>query len=204
MADAAGALSQAIGVEGAAVVEAIQTQQLGILKAAGYYPTFKVGPNGFVVSSDDSPTTIKQLSEGEKMTLRFLTRTADEFDPAAGKVVVPDKYALDAAEMLRVSTAIREYNDVIAELATDNNLALVDINSFFNQVVNEGVTIGGRKFTNAYISGNAFSLDGVHLTQAGYALIAKQFIETINAKYGSKLPLPDISNYPTVALPPTE
>lgn len=203
-ADANGQLAQVLGAEGAATVDAIQTQTIETFKAAGYYPTFKIAQNGFVVASNDSPTTIKQLTSSEKMTLRFLKRTTEEFDPSKGLVVVPDKYALDAAEMQRVNQAITSYNQVIATLASENNLALVDMNAFLNQVVTEGVTAGGKNFTNAYIAGNAFSLDGVHLTQAGYALVAQKFIEAINSKYNSKLSLPDISRYPTVALPPSE
>jgi len=37
-------------------------------------------------------------------------------------------------------------------------------------------------------SGGGFSLDGVHPSPRGYAILANAFAEAINAKYGSNLP----------------
>lgn len=200
-ADAAGQLAAAIGEEGAATVNAIQAQQITQLKAAGFYPTFTVGANGFVVQDETSPTTIRQLTEGEKMTLTFLTASAEEFNPEAGQVIVPDKYALDVNELQQVNDAIEAYNTIIAEIASENTFALVDINAFFDQVAGSGITEGGTRFTAAFVTGNAFSLDGVHPTPKGYALVAQKFIEAINAYYGSEIPSPSLSKYPAVAFP---
>ena len=186
---------------GKAVINTQTEQTISDLKAAKFYPTIQAGPNGFIVYSDDSPTTIKQLTASEKMTLTFTSTTPDEFNPANNLIIVPDKYALDAAELARVTNAITAYNDIIAAVATENTFALVDMNTFFNQVVTGGVTTNGTTFTNAFVLGNAFSLDGVHLTPKGYALVAARFIDEINEYYGSNIPKPNLDRYPAVIFP---
>jgi len=47
----------------------------------------------------------------------------------------------------------------------------------------------------AFITGGVFSLDGVHLTPRGNAIAADEFIKAINDKYGSKIPLLDVSTF---------
>ncbi len=44
--------------------------------------------------------------------------------------------------------------------------------------------IDGLKFTNDYVEGGIFSLDGVHPPARGRQLIANQFIKVINSKFG--------------------
>ena len=200
-ADAAGQLEQAIGAEGVAAVEATVPVQIAGLKAAGFYPTFAAGPNGFVVDEPTSPTRIRQLNQNDLVTLKVSSAPASEFNPKAGDITIPGKYVLDALEQEKIRQAIAAYNEIIAEVASENTFALVDMNGFFDKVVNGGLTLDGTVFTNAFITGNAFSLDGIHLTQKGYALVARKFIEDINAYYKSNIPLPNVRKYPAVALP---
>jgi len=44
-------------------------------------------------------------------------------------------------------------------------------------------------------------LDGVHPTDRGYAIVANEFIKTINQKYGSSLPLVDVTVYKGIVFP---
>lgn len=200
-ADAAGQLELALGAEGAAAVESNFTATIAGLKGAGFYPTFSEGPNGFVVDEPASPTGIRQLNANDLVTLRVGSAPASEFNPTAGDITIPGKYVLDAAEQENIAQAIAAYNTIIAEVASENTFALVNMNGFFDQVVTGGITADGTLFTNAFITGNVFSLDGVHLTQKGNALVAQRFIDTINEFYKSEIPLPNIRNYPAVALP---
>ncbi len=48
------------------------------------------------------------------------------------------------------------------------------------------------------VRGGAFSLDGVHLTPRGYALVANRIIEAVNAKYNAAVPTVNIGYYGTV------
>lgn len=193
-ADQQAALKQAIDVN---------TQgQLQQFKAAGFYPVLTAGPNGFIVAAEQSPTGIKQLTSSEKITLQALS--AGVLTPeglAAINYVIPDRLALDAFELKMIDDATAAYNSIIAEIAAANTFALVDIRAVQERVNKQGIQDGGRTFTASFITGGLFSLDGVHLTPAGYALIAKEFIQKINSYYEASLPLPEVSRYPTIALP---
>ena len=50
-----------------------------------------------------------------------------------------------------------------------------------------GVTIG-----TSFLSGGFFGYDGVHPTSLGYAIVADDFIQTINYYYGNSLPRVDM------------
>jgi hypothetical protein len=39
-----------------------------------------------------------------------------------------------------------------------------------------------------FVSGGAYSLDGIHLNARGNAVLANQFIKAINSKYKARIP----------------
>ena len=51
------------------------------------------------------------------------------------------------------------------------------------------------------VTGGLFSLDGVHLTPRGYAIIANEFIKATNSTYGSNIPLANVASYPGLKFP---
>ncbi len=94
------------------------------------------------------------------------------------------------------------YNGAIAGLAQTYDLALVDANAEFAKIkADGGILFGGANYSTTFVTGGLFSLDGVHPTQKGYAVVANLFIDAINAHYGSSIPKVDINEYPGVALP---
>ncbi len=100
-----------------------------------------------------------------------------------------DQWVLTPEEQQAVTVATEAYNQTIAALATQYDLALVDINAYYTLVDSNGVVLGdGSTATTTYGTGGVFSLDGVHPSPRGYALVANQFIAAINAKFGSNLP----------------
>lgn len=115
---------------------------------------------------------------------------------------VEDKYVLDVSETETVVQRINEYNEAIKAAAASKNLALADVHGFLNNV-KDGVRINGLAVSAKYITGNAFSLDGIHLTPIGNALMANIFINAINSKYGSKIPQVDVAKYRGVKMPDT-
>lgn len=199
-ADAAGQLAQALGEEGVAAVNANQQAQLTQLRSAGFFPNFTEGMNPFLVEDAGSPTTFRLARESDKILLSGVSNPA-VFNPLEGRAILPAAYVLDAEEMQQIESAIAAYNNIIRTVATENTFALVDMNTFFDRVVSGGISEGGNTFTNAFVSGNAFSLDGVHLTPKGYALVARKFIDDINAYYGASIPKPNLDRYPAVTFP---
>lgn len=115
---------------------------------------------------------------------------------------VEDKYVLDVKETETVVQRINEFNAAIKAAAAANQLAVADVHEFLNNVKG-GVRINGLAVSAKYITGNAFSLDGIHLTPIGNALMANIFINAINAHYGSKIPMVDVSQYRGVKIPDT-
>lgn len=113
-----------------------------------------------------------------------------------------DKYVLIPSEIKEINDAIDAYNVTIKAAATAKGYAFVDANAKLKQLAGEsGISWDGVKYTAKFVSGGAFSLDGVHLTGRGYGVIANEFITAINATYKSSLPLVDPNKYSGVTLP---
>ena len=74
------------------------------------------------------------------------------------------------------------------------NIPVVDANAFMADMT-EGYTVSARNFNADFLTGGAFSLDGVHPNDYGYALIANAFIETTNAHYDTNIPLVNLTSF---------
>ncbi|QCR25157.1 SGNH/GDSL hydrolase family protein [Pontibacter sp. SGAir0037] len=107
---------------------------------------------------------------------------------------------LDNAEVAAVRTATTDFNAKLAAAAQAKGLALVDMNTFFTSIKG-GFSLNGIAYSPAFISGNLFSLDGVHLTPRGYAIVANEIIKNINRQYNSTIPTVDETNYRAVLFP---
>lgn len=113
---------------------------------------------------------------------------------------IHDHLVLDREEVKDVQERIGQFNRIIREVANAKDLAIVDVHAFFNKVKN-GYAYNGIPISSAFISGNAFSLDGVHLTPIGNAIVANLFIDEINKKYNASIPKIDVSLYSGVKMP---
>lgn len=107
---------------------------------------------------------------------------------------IENKYVLDQSEVALVKDYTNAYNTAINNLATIRGLAVFDVSTLFN-TLKQGATISGVTVSADPLTGNIFSLDGIHLTPRGYALEANGFISAINAKYGTAIKPVDISKY---------
>ena len=113
-----------------------------------------------------------------------------------------DQWVLIPSEKDAVISATDAYNAAISQLAANYDLALVDAHQAMQDLSSDsGITYFGNTYTTTYVSGGAFSLDAVHLTGKGYAVVANYFIEAINQKYGSTLRTVNPNNYPGVIIP---
>ncbi|ALJ01336.1 hypothetical protein DC20_09065 [Rufibacter tibetensis] len=113
---------------------------------------------------------------------------------------LPSALILDADEQADVQAATTAYNATIRAQAQANDLALFDVFEFFNNI-QSGLTVNGVFHSPAFITGNLFSLDGVHLTPRGNAIVANEMIRAINAKYGSTIPTIDVTQFRAVLFP---
>ncbi len=106
-----------------------------------------------------------------------------------------DNTTLTASETAEVKVATDAFNATIQALAISKGLAFVDANAVLNQVATSGYTANAFNVTSAYVTGGGFSLDGVHPSPRGYALIANKFLEAINSTYGSNFKAVDLGLY---------
>ena len=106
-----------------------------------------------------------------------------------------DNTTLTASETAEVKAATDAFNTSIHDLAVAKGLAFVDANATLAQVANGGLLVSGYTMTSTYVTGNSFSLDGVHPSPKGYALIANKFLEAINTTYGSNFKGVNLGQY---------
>lgn len=148
---------------------------------------FNVGRNGFVINDAAAPSGIRQMHDGEYITLSVPLDSMKCFRYGLMINTVNDRYVLDSSEVYLLDQTITAYNAVITQKAAQYNLALVDMHSYFNSVVS-GIKWDGVDLNAVFVSGGFFSLDGYHPNQKGYSLIANEFIKAINNKYNAVIP----------------
>ncbi|SDG78282.1 SGNH/GDSL hydrolase family protein [Psychroflexus sediminis] len=112
---------------------------------------------------------------------------------------IEDSDALDSQEIQKISAARTSYNASIQALAQANGLAFVDANLLLQDVA-QGVSFPGGVITSDFVTGGGFSLDAVHLTPRGYALIANETLRAVNLTYGADLPEVKLGSYGTIYL----
>jgi lysophospholipase L1-like esterase len=92
-----------------------------------------------------------------------------------------------AALIAQTQTAVTQFNQIIATDAKLLGAAVVDINSLFKNLSANGYMVGGRRLTTGFLGG-LFSLDGIHPTNTGYAILANETIKTMNTKFNMNIP----------------
>lgn len=128
--------------------------------------------------------------------------TAAQFSINGITLPLTDKWVLLPSEQLAIKEATDAYNTTIASVVnTNENLALVDLNSILTELASTGIEFEDYTFNANLVTGGAISLDGIHLTARGYSYMAYRFLEAIDTSFGSNFidsgntPNPD--DYPT-------
>ncbi len=96
-----------------------------------------------------------------------------------------DKWVLIPSEQNNIRVATDAYNATIQSVATNKGLALVDFKAILEEASTTGISDGDFILTTSLVTGGLVSLDGIHLTARGYAVMANQFLEAIDTTYGS-------------------
>lgn len=116
--------------------------------------------------------------------------------------VLRGKFAGVDGEVEECNAAVATFNSIIKSLADSKGLAYVDANSKLKELNSaSGIQWDGVRYTAKFVTGGAFSLDGVHLTGRGYGIVANEFLKAINQKYNSNLPLVNPNSYSGVTFP---
>ncbi|QMU30209.1 SGNH/GDSL hydrolase family protein [Adhaeribacter radiodurans] len=131
--------------------------------------------------------------------LNFQIDTTKVFGLSSGNPW-PSALLLDAVEQKDISDATINFNTILKAKASEKNLAVFDAYTYFNSI-QSGMTQNGVPYSPAFITGNLFSLDGVHLTPRGYAIVANEMIKAINTQYNARIPTADVTQYRAVLFP---
>lgn len=103
-----------------------------------------------------------------------------------GTRAVSESFVLTPAEAAPIRERVAALNQLIAELAQRPNVHLVDVNGTLAKLVAGEIAVAGNNLTRTW-GGGAFSLDGIHLSNTGYALVANRHVAALNAA------MPDLS-----------
>jgi lysophospholipase L1-like esterase len=163
--------------------------------------TWHEGANGFLIVDSSAAPYVRHATAGD---LILLSTPSDSLKCGQWGVSparpLGDAYVLEAGEIALIQLYTTKYNETIRNIATQYGLALVDINTYLKSVLS-GITYNGINLNATFVTGGAFSLDGVHPNPRGYAMIANEFIRSINAKYGSTIPYVDATKYRGILFP---
>lgn len=107
--------------------------------------------------------------------------------PLSGLPVSQTACVLFAAQISTIQGAVKSYNAVIAARAGAKGAVVVDISALLQEIADDGIEVGGRRLTTDFLGG-LFSLDGVHPSNTGYAIIANEFIKTMNRQLEADIP----------------
>jgi len=154
-----------------------------------------------VLSSSSVIGTVNTTTYAYLLSLNPPANLAGQFSVEGVTNPLADKWVLLPSEQAEIKTATDAFNVTIKAVTNSAGLAFVDTNIILQQLSSSGYASDNFVLTSSLVTGGAFSLDGVHTTSRGYALIANEFLKAIDATYGSNFEasgnLIDIGDYPT-------
>ena len=177
-------VQQTLGLPAAAapLVAGLLGQQYGKARAA-------TANDLFVLPSSSVIGTVNTTHVGNLITLSggLLPQTlAGQFSAEGITLPLADKWVLTPQEQALIKTATDAYNTTITAVASANpNVALVDLNSILTEASTTGLMFDDGLMTTNLVTGGLISLDGIHLTSRGYALMANKILGAIDAEFGS-------------------
>ncbi|CAI8406892.1 MAG: Uncharacterised protein [Polaribacter sejongensis] len=158
----------------------------------------------FVLPSSSVIGTVNMTHAGGLIATSggLLTATlAGQFSAEGVTLPLADKWVLTPEEQLEIKTATDGYNATITSIANAKGLAFVDLNAILREAAS-GIQFDRYTMTTSLVTGGLVSLDGIHLTARGYALMANRILGAIDAKFGSNFTtatngLAKADDYPT-------
>ena len=125
------------------------------------------------------------LPAGSKTTLPLMLMV--KLGLASPAELTNPQFVLDPSEQQVISDRIHAFNDVIKQTAAAHGMGVVDVHAVFQYFVDAHVTVAGVPITTRFLGG-LFSLDGVHPSNIGQALVANMFVDAFNSRYGLNIP----------------
>jgi lysophospholipase L1-like esterase len=102
---------------------------------------------------------------------------------------LPDEVVLNPSEIAIIQDHVNVNNKSIRDICGAANIPVLDVQAILNELTTTGIKVGGITLTSEFLRGGAFSYDGVHPSDIGYAVLANEFIRVINASGGTLPPV---------------
>ncbi len=157
---------------------------------------FKVGRNPFVIKEGG---TVRFVLPTEFVTLKTPVDSLKCANWGAEKPLDPE-YILTIQEQENVRAAIALFNGILTDRATKLQIPIVDINAYFETIFAHKY-FEGIEFSDELVSGGFFSLDGLHPSKRGQALVANEFIRVINESYKANIPKVSVADTEGIRFP---
>ncbi len=139
----------------------------------------------FVLPSSNVIGTVNMASVGTLMGFGLSQTLAGQFSIEGVSLPLEDKWVLIPSEQDEIKMATDAFNATIEGAASQAGLAFVDANMLMQQLADGHYSSGDYEPTSSLVTGSMFSLDGVHPTARGYAVLANEFMKAIDVTYGS-------------------
>jgi len=198
-----GGIQQAFGF---LVAYTPMTQEMADAEIAKRTINFSEGQNAVVIVDEDL-TDLEALNPAFAGLKQYRHATSDDLLLLASSTVIgttvggnpqlingvtvplADNWVLTPQEQASIMMATDAYNTTIAAVASSNpNVALVDFKGVLTEA-STGIMFDNYTMNTSLVTGGLVSLDGVHLTARGYALMANKMLAAIDAEFGSNFTL---------------
>ncbi|KAB1069796.1 G-D-S-L family lipolytic protein [Tamlana haliotis] len=191
------------------------TQEMADEEIAQRTITFSEAPDNALVIVDKNLRDLTVLNpalinirQATAEDLVLLTASSEIPNGVGVSTPMGDHLVLTPEEQNNIHDAAMAYNTSIESLANSNNLALADLKSIFEEASTTGIKFDDYFLNTDLVFGGLVSLDGIHLTARGYALMANTFLSAIDETYGSNFVasgnLMKAGDYPTAYSPTLE
>jgi hypothetical protein len=160
----------------------------------GLLPDRQKGTQAFVIqSSVNDPAEIRQARKGDLILMDILL-DPDALRYLGGEIPIPKCHVITGEEVSLIQDTIAQYNRILRSIAAEKKLAFVDTVTFIKKPGSDR-NYDPVSFGIHFKKNQIFSLDGIHLTPLGQALLANEFIKAINRTYGAFIPKISLSKY---------
>lgn len=172
---------------------------------------FNIGANFPVVVDQSIPGNsglpkISQLNNEGFLLLTLMLVPADSLEsPKTGGAgwgtakPIPNQFVITASEAATIRDYVDAYNQIIMSYSGED-IAVYESKDLLDRLT-QGMFINGYPVNAKFLEGGVFSLDGVHLTPRGNALVANELIRAINQKFDSTIPVLVETQYPGIDMP---
>ena len=163
-------------------------------------PDFQEGSNGFIIADEDEALGFR-MATGEDHILLTVPRANLQTAGWGSTVPIPNQFTLRSDQVAAARNAVTQFNNVLQAAANARNLPYIDMNSVLQQATNPGLVFDAVQMNTVFVQGGIFSLDGVHLTPRGSAVVANIVLDAINQAYGASVSPVNVADFEGVRFP---